>query len=98
MGDCAGRGVGGILGSSWSQVGYPEHWSPRAPDKSRWVTKWKPALNAFLITFTDRTLRQRITENENVIYTIGRTVLLLPRLEPHCHPPAKLGVGSRGHR
>ena len=48
--DCAGRGVGGILGSSWSQVGYPEHWSPRAPDKSRWVTKWKPALNAFVIT------------------------------------------------
>lgn len=48
--DCAGRGVGGILGSSWSQVGYPEHWSPRAPDKSRWVTKWKPALNVFVIT------------------------------------------------
>ena len=70
--DCAGRGVGGILGSSWSQVGYPEHWSPRAPDKSRWVTKWKPALNAFVITFTDRTPRQRTTENENVIYTIGR--------------------------
>ena len=43
---------------------YPEHWSPRAPDKSRWGTKWKPALNAFVITFTYRTPRQKTTETK----------------------------------
>jgi transposase-like protein len=36
--------------STWS----PGPWTPRAPGQARWITRWKPALNAFIITFAHR--------------------------------------------
>jgi hypothetical protein len=47
---------------------------PKGTGQKRWVTRWKPALNAFAITFADRCPRRRTADHENATYTVSRTL------------------------
>ena len=43
----------GPASSPWIRR-YPHDWFSRASRSTRWAMRWKPALNAFAITFGDR--------------------------------------------
>jgi hypothetical protein len=45
---------------------------PKGTGQTRWAIRWKPALNAFAITFATG-CRRRPTDHETATYTINRT-------------------------
>ncbi|EUA93845.1 transposase, Mutator family protein [Mycobacterium ulcerans str. Harvey] len=45
---------------------------PTGTGQKRWTMRWKPALNAFAITFADR-MPEAKPPNENAAYTVNQT-------------------------
>jgi transposase-like protein len=51
---------------------------PTGKGQVRWVTRWKPALNAFAITFADRRPDSKEQQEKTTSYTLFKTVPSLP--------------------
>jgi hypothetical protein len=65
-----GRGLGCVRRPGRREVGQPCSTRP-GRGRTRWTMRWKPALNAFAITFSDRSRPLRPTDTAgNTVYEI----------------------------
>jgi transposase-like protein len=46
---------------------------PKGTGQARWAVRWKPALNAFAVTFADRMPAAETSKSMNASYTDHRT-------------------------